>query len=1178
MPQLYSVYLYELNTNTPKCIGTAYSDDTIALVKHRIAWKTKTSHQSLKLYYTSEDGDNLINIDNLPEVETCTLLSSLNPRVNTIVCKIIDVVNEDGNNTPLTPLHLPPVYFDESIDEMKEQIKTTFCCKKEFHHVITIPAVLFLIGTLKGKKDIWDMCQISANVPCIIECKSRIDPPKIYLYRDIVSLEPNENVIFNWWRKRLKKQQNWKYIIQLKSDSEIFGNNQYSTLLINHNNDVYYEWSYSTPVQIDIIQNGIGNWIQKTGSESFGGNINTTLIMKECIIRYEVFLSVSDLFQLFDCCSDTIDSFFEVPSEDKRFNLRYRPKYCNNTPNNCVINVKFQKMSQNNSILIVISTQQATWVALQDTIEVLFYLFGHEQLREIRPSEVSYKDLDPYLFRTNVKKGGYTRQCLNFNDYRFGKKATKRYKVPHILFTKEDFKIYEDLPPNDKRYILYYRGNYYSAIDDYRNNKDVVNAYNDKPSTKKKESFLNTVVLFEIQQKYRDGTQEQLYYPGCVRAKSGIPALKHQYILQKLLRNGEIKLFGADADQMIKKLETNEKLKRGDVIHYISKFPGRLTSDSYAYLPSLVKKMLIPQFNDDTRELIRKGVYDGLFIHAVSEACDVNYRIGWTDSKQKIVKNVMKTIFNMITHQIFRWLSFGNVAKQMSYTTFIEQFENYEYREHIYLCDLLSMFYNVNMFIIHLNINGALEKITRTTQFFNNRFSIILLKYNKSYELVMKLKLSKRKTTSADCSQWESNTPLIEKLNDIFLQTNIIAKDQVDHIEQYHLNDTSVLGQVVDIFNQCVGCIDRWGFFLTFDRPCVPLPVLPMFTIYNKHTVQQTLNRLKNHSSVRYSSHQRYILDSQDNIIAIQTGGGEIIPCIEEKYDKNIMQQQQQQISTVNHQHIPYKENVTHYRVQISHEIDQRIQLINDKNVLKKTISHILLNFKKILMENKVISLDQWTELAEIRNVRQKQEVVFPLYMFILNNAIFEMCPDNNEHIQFRDDTKIIVKTKIFEKAVFQCFHYLIRTPSFGIAKHCQEITYQVLKPSTKDSVMFDSVEGVEEYISNIQNPDKVITSSRQMPFDNNNMLKLFTFPLVHTADYPHNFKNDASKDYIKNLALMIAPKLLSFQQLTPFCKKCLLYSIILSRTIVVTDNHSVDKYNPSAGNDLVIVIKNNKK
>jgi hypothetical protein len=189
--------------------------------------------------------------------------------------------------------------------------------------------------------------------------------------------------------------------------------------------------------------------------------------------------------------------------------------------------------------------------------------------------------------------------------------------------------------------------------------------------------------------------------------------------------------------------------------------------------------------------------------------------------------------------------------------------------------------------------------------------------------------------------------------------------------------------------------------------------------------------------------------------------------------------------------------------------------------------------------------------------------------MTILDNYIFETC---NDAIRFRD-TKTVVKNEIFEKAVFHCFHFLIRNPEFGVQMNTTRDTlYQKLKATTKDSVTFESVESVEEYVSNIQNPDRLVTESRQIPFERENILKLFSFPLVHT-NQTYNFQTDASKEYIKRLMHIIAPKLIHLP-LKPFSRKCLLFSIILSRTIIITDGVSRDIYNPSAGDDLEIMIK----
>lgn len=1294
MPSIFDLYIRGREHDIK--YGYVYSDDTIALIKLRISSNIGTTHSSFRLYYTFKNNEHNINNNNDPTWENSTLVSSLIPTPERFIFELQESkklqkskVTTDTHPNVLDTSYTPVAVDNgmlKSMDDLKENIRKIFREKKyDFHQVITIPSALFRIETPQTpqtpngntnntnntnttcakstrNKSIHDMCKVSENIPCIIEWGSKLDPPKIYLYRDILNLEPNTNVICNWWKKKQKQQNHyktWKYTVQLRDNSKkVFGNNQYSSILINRNSELFYEWSYSTPVASETIKAGIGEWIQKSATDSFNANglnnncdnTNTSttftgstnlgeLIMRDCTIKYEIFLGISDLCQLFDCCSDTLDAFFETPHEDKRFHLRYRPKYCVNTPTNCVIDVKFQKMNQNNSILILISTQQATWNSLQDVLEVLYYLFDHERLREIDPTEVSYKDLDPYLFKTNVKKGGYTRQCLNFNDKKltelskskkFNKSGdddepVKRYKQPRILFTKEDFDLYNSLPDdNNKRYILYYRGNYYAAIEDYRHNKDIIEEYN--KTAKKKESFLNTPVLFEIQQKYRDGTQEQLYYPGCVRAKSGLPSLKHQYILQKLIRSGEIQLFGRDAEQMIRKLESNEKLKRGDEIHYISKFPGRLTSDSYAYLPPFVKKMLLPFFDEkDSIELIRKGVLDGSFVHAIAETSDVNYRTKWTETKLSIVADVMEKIKKILTKQIFRWLYFGNIAKQMSYETFDSQFENFQHREHIYLCDLLSIFYDVNVFVIHLNSTGNLEKITRTTEHYIDRPSVVVLKFNKSYEIVMKRKRNNRKTTDNDCSQWDTGCSLITNLNQIFMNTNRLASCQQRATVEYQVDRETIVGQVIDIFNKCVGVVDCWGYFLPFAEPCPPFSFLVMLSGYIKRGLEDTLRHLQT-SNVESYTHSQKFVEENDYIVAIKTSGGEIVPCNRTKIPP---QYKEKGIQFLQSSDIPYKEFVSHYRLNVYQPRDPRIQMIADEKILKKTTTYVLFSIKQLLIK-KSVPESAWKKIMSIKNIRKRQKNLYPLYMTLLNNCVFEhidietnnnfgelatgipttttqsaqSCEDRYR-FQFKKD--FVIDSTILQKTVFHCFHYLIRNPSFGFENVDTNSTQLRLQPislsdpisgnsngsggndGTDSVIVFQSVEEAEDYIKNIQGvDDPTTTTTKNNPFEKNNrhivfdegaaVYQLYNYPLEYDSDpFSKISTNDYSKRYIKRRLFQIGKRLQHFN-LTPFRKQILLMSVLFSRTIVVKkssdDTTMGDKYNPCAGNPMTVFIK----
>lgn len=1193
MPSIFPLYFHEQD------IGHVFSDDTVALVRLRISSRTNIPHNKLFLYYLVEENDKKYILKENLETENSTLISSLSPIPLKFVCEL------KRNESKTSKGNERKIHFEEKLDDLKNQIRETFRNKKyDFHQIISIPSVIFRVkNASKGTLEIFEMCQISANVPCIIEWGTKLDPPKIYLYRDIISLEPNENVITSWWRKRMKHSKNWKYVVQLRSDSGVYGNNRYSTLLINRNMDIYYEWSYTTPLEMKDVINGLGKKVQNSAGETFGSN---DLEMRECTIRYEVFLSVGDLYHLFECCAETLDTFFETPNQEKPFNLRYRPKYCNKTPTKCNINVRFQKMSLNNSIVIVIHTTMATWTALQDCLEVLYFLFDHERLRDLNPSQASYKDLDPYLFKTNVKKGGYTRQCLNYNDPKLGtkKRPVKRYKVPRVLFTKEDHEMYDALPEEHKRYVLYYRGLYYAAIDDFRENKDVVENYNKK--SKRKETFLNTVVLFEIKEKYRDGTQEQLYYPGCVRAKSGMPPLKHRYVLNKLLRSGEIDLVGKGGEEMKRKLETNADLKRGDVIHYISKYPGRLTSDSYAYLPTLVKKMLIPFFDGlDKQELIRKGSIDGQFVHALAEACVPRYRTEWPNEKIKIVKDYMERSKQLMTKQIFHWIHFGFVCRQMSYETYCNQFKNFQNREHTYLYDIMSVMFNVNIFVIHLNSEGKLEKITRTTEFNIKRKSVILLKFENSYEVILKMQRTKRKSTTDSSFLWDSGDRetkggMIRSLNNIFMRTNKIAGIQGNSIATYKLWSNHVLAQVVDIFNKSVGIIDRWGFFMPFLKGCSPIPGLPMYSCIPKNSIGNIVNRLKQDPTGAFKGQHLYIFNPDNqSIIGIQCCNGEIIPCNEVPISDVIVNDKSQLISQYE---IPYMINVTHYRLRIEKSKDARIQMIADESFVKKVTGGILEELQRLLCEEKIIPESAWKKINSIQNVRERQKRLFPLLMSIFSNRIFQS--DSEKGTSFQRKPNVVIREDILEKAVFQSFHYITRNPKFGQKKKSSSDDKKHLKITSNDEecIFFSSIEDAEDFIRMIHISDNDLLDATEQSRDQlpESSLCLFSFPIHH--ENLMNVKIDyapLSKDYVSEKKNHFYRKLSHLRKtkttstgssassgqksaksaksarLSDSCLEILIWSLVLQKTIVVMGiNGHRDIYNPFAGNELIIKSK----
>lgn len=147
-----------------------------------------------------------------------------------------------------------------------------------------------------------------------------------------------------------------------------------------------------------------------------------------------------------------------------------------------------QQIHQKNCIRFAFNVSENTsWYTLRDAIEVVYYLLDTTRIKSSNIGKLNYKDFDPYLFKDNVKKGGYTRQCTDYWDRKiFGPngKQIKRRKVPRILVTKHDEQLYESLPDEQRKYKLFYRGNYYAAIDDYLHNHSVIDDYNEKNNKK----------------------------------------------------------------------------------------------------------------------------------------------------------------------------------------------------------------------------------------------------------------------------------------------------------------------------------------------------------------------------------------------------------------------------------------------------------------------------------------------------------------------------------------------------------------------------------------------------------------------------------------------------------------------------------------------------------------------
>jgi hypothetical protein len=699
-----------------------------------------------------------------------------------------------------------------------------------------------------------------------------------------------------------------------------------------------------------------------------------------------------------------------------------------------------------------------------------------------------------------------------------------------------------------------------------------------------------------------------LYCPGCVRAKSGVAPLSHQHLLQILLRKGEIQLSGEGAEEMQKKLESNEQLRRGDTIPYISKFPGKLMSDCYAYLPPQVKKMLLPIFEEqDTRLLIRKGIFDGLFIHCVCDASDKNYRVGWTNTKVAIVKQTMKKLKRMLTFQIFRWLHFGNIVHRMSYKTFLEQFDTYEGLEHIYLRDLLSMYFDINIFVIHVKIDNkesgvlTLEKLSRSTEFYESRKSIVILKYNKSYELILKLMKKKRKTTNEDCSHWDSTCQLITNLNSIFMKTNECAQQQHFTREKYQMDSCNVMGQVIDMNNKCVGGIDRAGYFIPFSTSCAPFSDLPMFYTYKKPALKVLLNIIANHPW--YSTYDNVAaLVREGSIIAIKLGiKGEILPCKNYPYSLDSIDNLNFRrsfgidgLELIEADSIPFKESVTHYRVRSSYPNDDRIRMNQQKELTKYAVSKTLFALQQCI-QNSIVPMSAWKSIANIRNASQRQEKLFPLFMTILSNFVFEVYPQNPEYVYFADkfvddEKRHLIPRTILKRVVFHSFHYITRVPEFGLVESHTQHEKGVIADNIldEDCVTFESIENVEQYISHIRDTDNfnndISEGFVQIPADvqkHANSLELYTNPICNTfenngiSSFPKMPNLFFKESYLKKRIELIAPRI-AHLKLHPFPKKCLLFSLIYARTIAIQGpDNKIDLYNPGAKDQVKIIIKN---
>ena len=790
-------------------------------------------------------------------------------------------------------------------------------------------------------------------------------------------------------------------------------------------------------------------------------NVKKEISLKHATINYDAFISVSDISLTLERQA-WLKHFFCWPNSSESNYIHYRPHYQTKEIDiNTDISAKIQQIDKKNCIRFMINVpENNTFSTVKDVIQVIYFLLDPEKLQHSSIGKLNYKEFDPYLFKDNIRKGGYTRQCTDYWDKKivgFDGNRIKRKKVPRLLVSKGDYDAYDSIPNEHKKYKLYYRGNYYAAIDDYIANSDVIEKHNDNlDKGKKKELYLNTVVLFPIQDKYQKDNEE-LFYPECVRAKSGMPMPKHQYILKKLLDEGKIDIVGGNSDIIKAKLKTNQDLQRADLVYYISRIGTKLKGFStFGTLPLVVNKFLSMTGNltnsDYLSTFIRKVAINGDsgFLDACLDAVDDKYRKASIEEKGNCLSNYKKLISEWFLKNkcdIDWWISFGK-QKRFSDNNLkeAELLYNDNLLKHTNSLDIIGMFFNVNIFVLELKNEHVMEKLNRTVLYDKNIPTLFILYWEgKGYEIVFKSNdqdsgkeikkhqfLFQYYIQANDTDEMiavKDNQPcdendLLEYLSNVFEEHSDdasklkYAREAIDKINTVFKQ--KVMSQFINNENKTVGLITTDGWMCPIEES-PPIPYMAIQKSICKCYPHITVSKLSALSRV-YPEFTiiKQILNHKNIVIGFLLKNDTICPIDESQFFKIDK-------PTINQKLIPYIEGITHFTVENIHKQgDARITYMNTLKKKKYYFELLLTEIHKIITDTSLDYKRIWLEIFDKSTLLTK---LFDLLMHVTEKILTHQ-QDTNDY-KFVNHPNEKITQNMAKRLIFQAFHYLKNHPDF---------------------------------------------------------------------------------------------------------------------------------------------------
>lgn len=465
-------------------------------------------------------------------------------------------------------------------------------------------------------------------------------------------------------------------------------------------------------------------------------------------------------------------------------------------------------------------------------------------------SALRLKDIDPYLFGDSVRRGGYTRKCLNWKDARIGGKTRFRQPMVININCKEDMARYKSL--KHPSYILKYRNNYYVGMHDELENKTQIDAYNSKiTSSKEKIEYFNTIILFEIHEEHYRARNASagLLYPACVQRKDRL-SRRHIDLMRQAYLDGQIEIFGVGKDELIKQLKGHE-FGNNNEVGYIMQASRTLPANSFGHLPSEGSgvyewfRQSSTKFSKGNREFLRKGIIHNdeyNFVHAIFDSLNFNnYQSMTTTHRNNLVRNQCLKWSSVCNFALFRTLQDGTLAQRIDYKSFIKELSDPTSQLlHTEFADLFSYCLSLNIIIFDCDTYSHSSKIDSDlkTHFKSVRNAtsakvyystlchskyIFLLKMRGIYESIIWYDKDDKENqiscfNSVDDCNDHSIVMNIKELSKIHSSSNNLKQ----FLEQIHSKFT-IVGQVLNANNQCTHIILAIsGVPIPIDGLCVP--------------------------------------------------------------------------------------------------------------------------------------------------------------------------------------------------------------------------------------------------------------------------------------------------------------------------------------------------------------------